>query len=137
MTTLKKVEARLRREMTTQARQMSIFDIPVRPYANRVPSAPSAPSKAAAAVIEKSLGKWQRRVLQALNEYGPLSDEALDRVLGCEATRTARPRRRELTMAGYIEDSNDRVMGVGGVMVTLWQNTQLGQETAEVLRGQP
>ena len=116
--------------MTTQA---SLFDIPVKPYGGRVPSAPSKPSRDAAKKITPGLGKWQKRVLLALYEQGPLSDEALDRVLHCEATRTARPRRRELMLAGYIEDSTDRVMGVGGVYVTLWQLSRMGEEAAQFL----
>ena len=121
--------------MTMQ--QLSLLDLPVKPYGGAVPSAPSKPSRDAAKKITPVLGTWQKRVLLALHEHGPLSDEALDRVLHCEATRTARPRRRELMMAGYIEDSTDRVLGVGQVMVTLWQITKTGEETARYLAATP
>ena len=106
------------------------LQLPVMPYAGRVPAAPTDTSRAAAAAIESKLGSWQRKVLRALYEWGPLSDEALERVLHCETTRTSRPRRRELELTGFVCDSGDRVMGTSGTQVILWALTPKGEQAA-------
>jgi hypothetical protein len=111
--------------------QPSLFDKGVRPYAGHVPFARgSDTSEQAAHEIEPRLGEWQRRVLLALVE--PASDEKLEWRLGCERTRTSRPRRRELVAAGYVEDSGRRVESdLSGKLVTVWQLTAKGREAVE------
>lgn len=113
-------------------KQASLFDLPVFPYGGEPPVVRgSRTSQAAAEHISLKIGAKQRAVLLALHEHGPLSDEALDRVL--HATSPYRPRRREMTLAGYIKDSGQTVLGSSGLHMTLWELTDLGEETASRL----
>ena len=118
--------------MTTQ--QLSLLDVtlPVAPYSGRVPSAPKDTSVAAAEAFTPKHGTWQYRVLMAFYEYGPLTDEALERLLN-DHHRSARPRRRELEKSGFIEDSGSRVKGSAEVYQVLWQLTPQGVVLAERL----
>lgn len=117
--------------MTTQR---SLFD-PVLPYGGHAPSAPNAASVAAARAIEVKVGTWQARVLLALLG-NPMSDQQLERRLDCVETRTSRPRRRELELAGYVEDSGERIQGAGTTAVTVWRLTDKGVREARRIAGQ-
>lgn len=108
--------------------------LPALPYAGRPPSNKTSTSKAAAEALLPKAKAWQRRVLLALYDFPLLSDEGLERYLHCEATRTSRPRRRELELAGYIEDSGARCIGVGGTNVIMWRLTPKGEALAKELR---
>lgn len=132
----------------TVSQQPNLFDLPVTGYSHYgtpLPAMPYSPttgpyrasdtSALAAVAITPKLGRWQRRVLLALYELGELTDEALERVLGCQATRTSRPRRRELELAGYVQDSGDRIRSdLTGALVTLWGLTPSGAALATRLR---
>lgn len=108
--------------------------IPVHPYGDTAPHRASDTSAAAAVAITPKLGAWQRRVLLCFHENGQLSDETLERLLDCQATRTSRPRRRELELAGLVEDSGDRVRSaVTGAMVILWDLSPAGAAVARAL----
>ncbi len=110
--------------------QPQLFDDdfePVRPYAGHAPYADrSDTSIAAAKEINEKLGEWQKKVLLSL--VHPATDEMLEWRLGCERTRTSRPRRRELELAGYVEDSGQRIESdITGKLVTVWRLTEKGQ----------
>jgi hypothetical protein len=108
--------------------QPSLFDA-VKPYAGKAPRVrQSATSTAAAEAIEPKLGSLQLKVLRLLASYGPLSDETIDR-LGL-ARSTLRPRRVELTKAGYVVDSGDRVKGESGLLMTLWTLSEKGKKSS-------
>lgn len=116
--------------MTTQP---NLFDIPTLPYGGKVPAAPTATSRQAARELAPKIGNWQRKVLICLYEHGSLSDEELEDRLDCVRTRTSRPRRRELELAGYVQDSGQRTQGIGGTPVILWQLTRSGVELAQAV----
>ena len=116
----------------TAPTQPGLFDA-VRPYAGHAPYADgSGPSIEAAKDINPKLGEWQRRVLLSL--VNPATDEKLEWRLGCEHTRTSRPRRCELTIAGYVEDSGERLQSdLTGKWVTVWRLTEKGLDVAKRL----
>lgn len=114
---------------------MTTTQLPLLPYAGAAPAAPTDTSREAAEAIRPRVGNWQRRVLQALHDQPGLTDEGLERVLGCVATRTSRPRRRELALAGLVADSGERVMGSAGVHHICWVLTAAGE--AELLSPVP
>ena len=113
-------------------RQLPLFEA-VRPYHGQVPHNATDTSKEAAAAIAPRLGAWQRRVLLALYAQPGLSDEGLEAVLDCRATRTSRPRRKELELAGYVEDSGERCIGIGGTHVIMWRLSAKGERAAAAL----
>lgn len=115
------------------ATQLDLFSLPVRPYAGKVPSRPKDTSVAAAEAFAPKQGSWQWRVVMAFYQHGPLTDEALERVLHDEH-RSARPRRRELELKGFIEDSGERITGTAGMRQALWQLTTSGLALAERLK---
>lgn len=117
------------------ATQLDLFSARL-PYAGGVPHAGTDTSRAGALAIAPRVGSLQRRVLLALLAQPGLTDEGLERVLGCEATRSSRPRRRELELAGLIKDSGERVMGSAGVQHIAWELTDAGIATAELQRRQ-
>ena len=103
------------------------------PYGHvKLPYAARDTSVEAAVALTPKVGKWQARVLLALLAE-PLTDEELERVLGCELTRTSRPRRRELELLGLVEDSGERITGIGGTHVCVWRLTAAGIEKAKEL----
>jgi hypothetical protein len=107
--------------------------LPALPYGGEVPHVTGSETSAAAAkAIEPKLGNLQRQVLLALDMFGPLSDEALDRV--CHATKPLRPRRVELTRVGLITDSGDRIKAESGLLVALWTLTAAGEAKALELK---
>lgn len=115
--------------------QPQLFDDdfePVRPYAGHAPYADRSDTSIAAAKdinSDEKLGEWQKKVLLSL--VHPATDEKLEWRLGCERTRTSRPRRCELTLAGYVEDSGDRVKSdISGKFVTVWRLTPKGEAAA-------
>ena len=108
------------------------FDLP---YGGHVPYAARETSVAAAVALTPKVGKWQARVLLALLNGPYMSDEQLELYLGCERTRTSRPRRRELELLGYVEDSGERVTGIGGTNVIRWRLTPAGVNKAVGLEG--
>ena len=101
------------------------------PYGH-VPYAARDTSVEAAVALTPRVGKWQARVLEAL-ACRPMSDEQLELYLGCERTRTSRPRRRELELLGLVEDSGERITGIGGTHVCVWRLTAAGIEKAKEL----
>lgn len=113
--------------------QPQLFDDdfePVRPYAGHAPYADGSDTSIAAAKdINEKLGEWQKKVLLSL--VHPATDEKLEWRLGCERTRTSRPRRRELELAGYVEDSGERLKSdITGKWVTVWRLTPKGESAA-------
>lgn len=104
----------------------------VRPYGGQPPSAPTDTSRAAADDMDPKLGEWQTRVLCALFLM-PGTDEQLEARLDCERTRTSRPRRRELELAGYVRDSGARETGWAGKQQIVWELTAKGRAKAETL----
>jgi hypothetical protein len=113
---------------TIQGEQISLFEA-VRPYSGHAPYQRKDTSIQAAKDINEKLGEWQKRVLLSL--VHPATDEKLEWRLGCERTRTSRPRRRELELAGYVEDSGERLRSdITGKFVTVWRLTELGQSMA-------
>ena len=114
--------------------QPSFYDLPARPYGGKAPAARKDTSRAGAKRIAPKVLSLQQRVLLALHEYGPLSDEAIERVLHVDATRSSRPRRRELELEGFIVDSGDRIKADSGVYVVLWALTKKGEDAARALR---
>ena len=114
------------------ATQIPLFE-PVRPY-GQVPHAGTDTSRAAAEDMEPNLGKWQQRVLLTLLE-APATDEAIEERLGCIRTRTSRPRRRELELAGFVRDSGERAIGHAGKPQIIWALTPVG--IAKALKVQP
>ena len=117
--------------------QPTLFDA-VTPYAGHAPhAAMSETSREAADAIEGKLGRWQARVLRCLYVNGPLSDEGLEILLDCVRTRTSRPRRRELELAGYVEDSGARGLGLKrGTSVVKWRLTEKGRNRAKGIEAQ-
>ena len=113
--------------------QPSLWDLPVTPYPATPHAKGSDTSRAAAKHITPKIGGLQKRVILALYEYGPLSDETLERLLGVAATRSSRPRRRELEMAGFVCDSGDRIKSESGLLVVLWTLTADGEALAREL----
>ena len=101
------------------------------PY-TATPYAARDTSVEAAVALTPRVGKWQARVLEAL-ACRPMSDEQLELYLGCERTRTSRPRRRELELLGLVEDSGERITGIGGTHVCVWRLTAAGIEKAKEL----
>lgn len=119
--------------MTTE--QRSLFDLPVLPYGGAVPHVATDTSAAAAVAIAPKVGPWQRRVLLCLLEFGACSDETIERLLDCQQTRTSRPRRRELELAGLVEDAGLRVKSaITGAQTICWQLTAAGEAKAIELR---
>jgi len=100
--------------------------LPLFPYAGQVPHANTDTSRAAAVALEERLGDWQAKVLLSLLE-SPATDEQLEERLGCVRTRTARPRRRELELAGFVEDSGERTEGYAGRPQIVWRLTAKGR----------
>lgn len=112
--------------MTTLT-QPSLFDadLPTQTYDNHAPYRASDTSAAGAVHIEPKRLSLQQRVLVALYKTPGLTDAGLDRTLGTEAGRSARPRRRELELAGLVEQAGTCV-GEAGVANATWQLTDAG-----------
>ena len=101
--------------------------LPVLPYGGEVPHNDTDTSWAAAKAMKVKAGTWQAKVLLVLDKHGPLSDETIERLLDCVATRTSRPRRRELARAGFVQDSDLRCKSaISGLQVILWELTAKG-----------
>ena len=67
----------------------------------------SATSKAAAEEAAPHAEAWLWKVLQALREHGPMTDEEQQTLLKLNPS-TQRPRRVELVQRGLVEDSQSK-----------------------------
>ena len=109
--------------------------LPVLPYGGEVPHNDTDTSWAAAKAMKVKAHTWQAKVLLVLDKHGPLSDETIERLLDCVATRTSRPRRRELARAGFVQDSDMRCeSAISGLQVILWELTAKGAQLAVQLK---
>lgn len=106
--------------------QLSIFDV--------APYRPTETSVAGAVHIAPKTYSLENKVLLALYATPGLTDAGLDRSLGVEAGRSARPRRNRLMKLGYIEQAGTCV-GEAGVANSMWQLTQAGEQEARRLLG--
>ena len=109
--------------------QASLFDLPTQTYGGHAPHRGSDTSAAGAQHIEPKRRSLQQRVVLALYATPGLTDAGLDRTLGTELGRSSRPRRRELMLAGYVEQSGS-ITGEAGVANACWQLTAAGEELA-------
>jgi hypothetical protein len=110
------------------AAQLSIFDV--------APYRPTETSVAGAVHIAPKTYSLENRVLLTLHRTPGLTDAGLDRALGVEAGRSARPRRNRLMKLGYIEQAGTCV-GDAGVANACWQLTASGEQEALRLLGGP
>ena len=109
--------------------------LPIFPYGGEVPHNDTDTSWAAAKAMKVKVSAWQAKVLLVLDKHGPLSDETIERLLDCVATRTSRPRRRELAAAGFVQDSDLRCKSaISGLLVICWELTAKGAELALQLK---
>jgi len=76
--------------------------MPVNVYRRGAPTNGTAPSDAAAASIEPVRGQMQLRVLEAVREHGPLTCEAVERLLDA-SHQSVSARLKELKEAGMIQ----------------------------------
>ena len=80
-------------------------DLPLLSYSNRAPcQVHSATSTAAADSIEPHISAMQQRVLDYLEWCGGATDSEMQDALKLDPS-TQRPRRRELQLAGRVQDS--------------------------------
>lgn len=96
-------------------------DTPYQPYGGDPPSQKhSSTSKAAASSIKKKIGPLHRRVMAYLlaNPQGASDERMMDDLhLG---GNTLRPRRRELQLMGYVEDSGRTVLTRSRRLAVVW-----------------
>ena len=105
----------------------------VLPY-HGIPEAGTATSRAAARAIAPKAGTLQALVLTTLLDE-PLTDEALEHRPGYWQTRSLRPRRRELELAGFVRDTGTRRGSlISGHDAIVWGLTPKGRESALELR---
>lgn len=90
------------------------------PYGGDPPSQKhSGTSQAAAAQIKYKVGDLHRAILSHLLEVGGATDEQLMDALDMGGN-TERPRRRELQLMGYIEDSGKTAVTRSGRSAVVW-----------------
>ena len=106
--------------------------LPTQTFNGHAPHRASETAAAGARAIEPKRLTLQARVVLALFSWPGLTDAGLDRTLGTEAGRSARPRRRELMLAGYVEQAGTCV-GEAGVANSCWQLTSAGEALARTL----
>lgn len=111
--------------------------LPALPYAGGVGSVAQETSRAAAEAMKVKAGSLQAKVILLLDQYGPLSDETIDRLAG--AVKPLRPRRAELTKAtedrpAYVRDSGDTCTGSSGLQMITWELTPDGAKLAEQIK---
>lgn len=96
-------------------------DLPVHPYCDHgVPHVAGSDTSAAAAQSqEKTLGKKQAAVLEAIRVNHRLTDDDLEIITGW-SHQTVSARRRELVLAGKVVDSGDRKPTRSGRAATVW-----------------
>ena len=107
--------------------------LPTTTYGGSAPHRASATSAAGAAAIEPKRGRLQVRVLLALLDMPGLTHAGLDRMLGTEPGRSARPRCTELKNAGLVEEIG-RCEGEAGVLNAMWGLTPSGEALAQQLK---
>ena len=107
--------------------------LPTTTYGGSAPHRASATSAAGAAHIEPKRGRLQVRVLLALLQMPGLTHAGLDRMLGTEPGRSARPRCTELKLAGLVEEIG-RCEGEAGVLNAMWGLTASGEALAQRLK---
>ena len=80
---------------------------------------------AAASVDRPHLTTVRQGILDALLEHGAMTDEQIWRAIQplhhLTSPSGARTRRRELVVAGLVEDSGSRIKGMTGRMMILWR----------------
>lgn len=112
---------------------MNATQLPLTPYAGEPPRVARATSVAGAKAIKPHVKSLQYRVLEALDNQPGLTDAGLTRVLGLAPDKPARPRRRELELAGCVEACGT-CLGDSGVMNTTWCLTAAGEALLRKLR---
>lgn len=90
-------------------------------YADRLPAHQkhSPTSKAAAEAIKPRIGPMHRQILGFIRAWGPATDEQMQHYIDMPAN-TQRPRRRELQLAGLIEDSGKTRQTKSGRAAVVW-----------------
>lgn len=98
-------------------------DLPLfaRTYPDRPGAMATDTSEAAAEYIDEHCGRLQRMVLDYITAQGPAgaTDEEIQRGLELRQN-TARPRRRELELKGFVIDSGRRRMLASGRVGIVW-----------------
>ena len=79
----------------------------------------SSTSLAAAESIKPHVTELQARVLRCIQSCGPISDQAIAVTLGL-SENTARPRRIELTAAGFVRAAPELVTNASGRKAVGW-----------------
>jgi len=80
----------------------------------------SSTSKAAAEAAKHHAEAWLWKVLQALREYGPMTDEEQQTLLKLNPS-TQRPRRVDLVARGLVEDSQIKRLTRSGRKAVVWR----------------
>jgi hypothetical protein len=116
----------------TTAVQNSLFDAPVSIYGDFAPHRNTPTSRAGAAHIAPKAPSLRDRVVLALYAMPGLTDAGLDRYLGVENGRSARPRRNELMHMGLVAQMGT-CEGEAGVLNATWCLTAAGEAQAREL----
>jgi hypothetical protein len=115
----------------TTATQLSLYDtavpapLPVLVYNGEPGHRASDTSAAGARAIKPRVASLQARIVLALYATPGLTQPALDRLLGTEATRASRPRVTELRIAGIVRECG-QCPGEYGVPNAMFELTDAG-----------